>query len=72
MTPKIRKATFTLYNKEPIPVSFHCFTTEPVQENGYYNTGGWVWVQYPVAIVEFADGHVETVPPSSITFTEAP
>jgi hypothetical protein len=49
-------------------VYFHCFNTEPFQELTF--NGELQWVQYPVAIIEFEDGHVETVSATSIIFIE--
>ena len=71
----MRPANYTPYTpnapKTVIPVTFHKWTEEPVQEQTRtLNNIGWIWVMYPMAIVEFADGHCETVPVGSIVFTD--
>lgn len=71
----MRPANYTPYTpvtpKTVIPVTFHKWTEEPFQEQVHLNNGGgWIWVHHPMAIVEFADGHCETVPVGSIVFTD--
>jgi hypothetical protein len=62
MRPNTREC---LYNG--IKVYFHRFTDEPYQESSGFDNQ-WQWVSYPMAIVEFEDGHVETVAAMSIQF----